>query len=55
MIYSDEINQIKSNPIWTLLYVSFKHILMSLTNFMGIRNSIRMLYNTSPSLNHRLS
>jgi hypothetical protein len=34
-------------PIRTLLYVSFKQILMSLANFMGIPNSIKMLYNTS--------
>jgi hypothetical protein len=37
----------KCLPIWTLLYVSFKHILISLTNFMGIQNSIRILYTTS--------
>jgi hypothetical protein len=28
----------KCLPIWTLLYESFKHILISLTNFMGIPN-----------------
>jgi hypothetical protein len=33
----------KCLPIQTLLYVSFKHILMSLTNFMGIPNSVRIL------------
>jgi hypothetical protein len=37
----------KCLPIQTLLYVSFKHILMSLTNFIGIPNSIRILYSTS--------
>jgi hypothetical protein len=25
-------------PIWTLLYVSFKHIVINLTNFMGTPN-----------------
>jgi hypothetical protein len=34
-------------PMWTLLYVSFKHILISWTNFMGIPNFMRILYNTS--------
>jgi hypothetical protein len=33
--------------IRTLLYVSSKHILSSLTNFMGMQNCIRILYNTS--------
>jgi hypothetical protein len=34
-------------PKQTLLYVSFKHILMSLNNFMGIANSIRIMCNAS--------
>jgi hypothetical protein len=38
---------IRCLPIQTLLYVSFKHILIGLTNFMGIPNSMRILYNTS--------
>jgi hypothetical protein len=29
----------KCLPIWFVLYVSFKHILIGLTNFMGIPNS----------------
>jgi hypothetical protein len=33
----------KCLPIWTLLYVSFKHILIILTNFLGTPNSIRIL------------
>jgi hypothetical protein len=37
----------KCLPIRTLLYNSFKHILISLTSFMGTPNSIRILYNTS--------
>jgi hypothetical protein len=37
----------KCLPIWTLLYVSFKHILITLTSFMGTPNSMRILYNTS--------
>jgi hypothetical protein len=37
----------KCLPIWTLICVSFKHILISLTGFMGIPNSMRRLYNTS--------
>jgi hypothetical protein len=37
----------KCVPIRTLLYVSFKHTLMSLTRFMGTPYSMRMLYNTS--------
>jgi hypothetical protein len=28
-------------------YFSFKHILFSLTSFMGTRNSMRIMYNTS--------
>jgi hypothetical protein len=36
----------KCLSIWTLLYVSFKQNLISLTNFMRIPNSIRILYNT---------
>jgi hypothetical protein len=34
-------------PIRTLLYISFQHILISLTSFMGTPNSMRILYNTS--------
>ena len=34
-------------PTRTLLYVSFRHSFISLTNFMGITNSIRVLHNTS--------
>jgi hypothetical protein len=34
-------------PIWTELYVSFKHILNNVTNFMGTSNSIRTLCNNS--------
>jgi hypothetical protein len=30
-----------------LLYVSFKHILISLNSFMGNPNSMRLLYNIS--------
>jgi hypothetical protein len=30
-----------------LLYVSFKYILISLTSFMGMPNSMKILYNTS--------
>jgi hypothetical protein len=41
--------------IQTLLYISFKHILINLTSFMGTRNPMRILYKTSLSLNHRLS
>jgi hypothetical protein len=33
--------------IWTLLLVSFKHISISPTSFLGIQNSISILYNTS--------
>jgi hypothetical protein len=32
----------KCLPICTLLYVSFKHILIRLTSFMGIPNSMSM-------------
>jgi hypothetical protein len=34
-------------PYTDLLYVSFKHILISLTSFMGTPNSKRILYNIS--------
>jgi len=34
-------------PIRTSLYVSFKYILISLTNFMLVPNSLTILYNTS--------
>jgi hypothetical protein len=37
----------KCIPIRTLLYISFKHILISLTSFTGTPNSVRILYNTS--------
>jgi hypothetical protein len=37
----------KCLPIRTLLYVSFKHIFISLTSFMGTPTSVRILYNTS--------
>jgi hypothetical protein len=37
----------KCLPIWTLLYVSFKHILIELTSFMVPPNSMRKLYSTS--------
>jgi hypothetical protein len=37
----------KCLPVRTLIYGSFKHILIGMTNFMGNTNSIRMLYNTS--------
>jgi hypothetical protein len=30
-------------PVRILLYVSFKHILISLTSFLGIPNSMRIL------------
>lgn len=36
----------KCLPIRTLLYISLKHILVVLTVFMGIPNSLRILYNT---------
>jgi hypothetical protein len=32
---------------FTNVYVSFKHILISLTSFIGIPNSMGILYNTS--------
>jgi hypothetical protein len=38
----------KCLPIRTLLYVSFKHILINLTSFMGTPNFMRVLYKTSP-------
>jgi hypothetical protein len=34
-------------PIWTLLYISFKHILISLTNW-----NPSVFYRTRPSLEH---
>jgi len=34
-------------PTRALLYISVRHIFISLTSFMGIPNSIRMLYETS--------
>jgi len=34
-------------PTRTLLYVSVRHIFISLTSFLGIPNSIRILYKTS--------
>jgi hypothetical protein len=37
----------KCLPVWTLLQVLFKHILISLTSFMGSPNSMTILYNTS--------
>jgi hypothetical protein len=37
----------KCFPIWTLLYVSFKHILISLAGFLGTTNSGIILYITS--------
>jgi hypothetical protein len=37
----------KCVPIRTILYVSFKDILISLNSFMGTPNSMRILYNTS--------
>jgi hypothetical protein len=37
----------KCLPIQTLLYVSFKHILISLSSFMDTQNSMRILNNTS--------
>jgi len=39
-----------SLPMRTLLKVSFKRILISLTRYMGIPNSTRILYNTSALL-----
>jgi hypothetical protein len=40
---------------WALLFFLFKHILISLTNFMGTPNSMRILYNTSLLTDHKLS
>jgi hypothetical protein len=40
----------KCLPILTLLYVSFKHILINLTSFMGTPNSMGILYNDSGDL-----
>jgi hypothetical protein len=37
----------KCLPIQNLLYVSFKHVLISLTGFMGTLNSMRILHSTS--------
>jgi len=37
----------KCLPTWTLLQVSFRHIFISLTSFMEIQNSMRILYKTS--------
>jgi hypothetical protein len=37
----------KCLPTQTLLYLSFKHILISLNRFMGTPNTMRILYNTS--------
>jgi hypothetical protein len=37
----------KCLPIQTLLYISFKHILISLSTFLGTPNSMRILNNTS--------
>jgi hypothetical protein len=37
----------KCLPIQTIIYVSIKHNLISLTSFMGTTNSVRLLYNTS--------
>jgi len=34
-------------PTRTLLYVSFRHTFISLTNLMGIPNAIILLYKTS--------
>ena len=34
-------------PTWTLLYVSVRHILIILAGFMGIPNSMRIVYKTS--------
>jgi len=38
--------------MWTLLQVSFKHILITLANFTHIWYSVRILYNTSLPTNH---
>jgi hypothetical protein len=37
----------KCLPIWILLYILLKHILFSITNFMGSQNSMRILHNNS--------
>jgi hypothetical protein len=37
----------KCLPIRTLLYVSFQHILISLTRLLGTSNCMKTLYNTS--------
>jgi hypothetical protein len=37
-------------PIRTLLYVSFKHIVINLISFMGIPNSYEILYEYNTSL-----
>jgi hypothetical protein len=37
----------KCVPVQNLLHVSFKHILINLTSFMGTLNSMRILYKTS--------
>jgi hypothetical protein len=34
-------------PTWTLLYVSDRHVFISLISFLGIPNSMRILYKTS--------
>jgi hypothetical protein len=34
-------------PIWTLVLVSFRHILISRTSFLGIQDSMRMFYTIS--------
>ena len=34
-------------PTQTLLYVSVRHIFISLTSFIGVANSVRMLYKSS--------
>jgi hypothetical protein len=34
-------------PILTLLYISFKHKLISVTSYMDTPNSMRILYNIS--------
>jgi hypothetical protein len=39
------------STVLTLLYVSFKHILINLTRFMGTPNSMRISYNVPP---HRI-
>jgi hypothetical protein len=42
-------------PIRTLLYVSFKRILISLTSFVGTPNSIRNNANSSYHISHKAS